>query len=273
MKDRKAQYPGRYRISKVTNGVYDLERADEPIEEGTPLNAVNLLSDATAEKLGLTSDATVNDAINKLADGGSSGDSLSGEEVLLNTNKVRIRSGGTFNGARLNFGDREEVYLEETEDGTLTIHSENKINLSSKAVAINDNYIESGTWTPDSPFVAFSTAVGRYIRIGDNVVVSWYAVGNCERGTEFMLITGLPYTPDNYTAKWYSGGGTFKNCLTPTNSVFSGYSIESTETGQGIFARSSILNNNTLSETMGNGYCGANYGTTVYTSGTIAYKI
>ena len=52
MKDRVSLYPGRIRLIPVEgqDNVYDLVRADEPIEEGTPLNKVNLLKDSTIQK-------------------------------------------------------------------------------------------------------------------------------------------------------------------------------------------------------------------------------
>lgn len=61
-------YAGRVRLTPVQNqeNVYDLVRADEPIQEGTPLNKANLLTDETAQAMGLTSDATPNDAFSRL---------------------------------------------------------------------------------------------------------------------------------------------------------------------------------------------------------------
>lgn len=52
MKDRVSLYPGRIRLNPVEgqDNVYDLVRADEPIEEGTPLNKVNILKDSTIQK-------------------------------------------------------------------------------------------------------------------------------------------------------------------------------------------------------------------------------
>lgn len=46
MQDRISQYPGRIKLVPVDleNGIYDVVRADEPIQEGTPLNAANLFS-------------------------------------------------------------------------------------------------------------------------------------------------------------------------------------------------------------------------------------
>ena len=50
MQDREPTYPGRVTLTPVYGlaNTYDMERADRPLQEGTPLNKANLLSDATA---------------------------------------------------------------------------------------------------------------------------------------------------------------------------------------------------------------------------------
>ena len=55
MKDRIPTYPGRVKLTPVAGqaNVYDMVRADEPIEAGTPLNKATLLADQTATALGL----------------------------------------------------------------------------------------------------------------------------------------------------------------------------------------------------------------------------
>ena len=65
MKDRVPTYPNRVILNPVAgqNNIYDIVRADEPQQEGTPLNKATLLDDTTAEKLGLTGDPTVNQAL------------------------------------------------------------------------------------------------------------------------------------------------------------------------------------------------------------------
>lgn len=67
MKDRKPKYPGRVMLTPVEgqSGVYDMERADDPEEAGTPLNKNTFLTDETAEEMGLdpASDPTPNDAL------------------------------------------------------------------------------------------------------------------------------------------------------------------------------------------------------------------
>lgn len=64
MQDRVSQYPGRVKLVPVEGqeNVYDMERADGATVAGTPLNKANLLADATATALGLTSAATPNTA-------------------------------------------------------------------------------------------------------------------------------------------------------------------------------------------------------------------
>lgn len=74
MQDRVSLYPGRVKLEPVAGQakLYDLTRADQPTQEGTPLNKASLLSDATAAAIkallaSQTEDpATPNDALNIL---------------------------------------------------------------------------------------------------------------------------------------------------------------------------------------------------------------
>lgn len=69
MKDRIPKYAGRVKLTPVANqpNIYDMERADEPLETGTPLNKATLLDDETAVSLGLTEDSNVTDALKTLS--------------------------------------------------------------------------------------------------------------------------------------------------------------------------------------------------------------
>lgn len=69
MKDRIPTYPGRVRLIPVSGqtGVFDMERADEPTQTGTPLNKANLLTDAVAAKYGLGGTAVPNDVLDGLS--------------------------------------------------------------------------------------------------------------------------------------------------------------------------------------------------------------
>lgn len=65
MKNRVPKYPGRIELTDVLTGekrLYDMTRADEPTEEGTPINKSTLLTDQTADRYGLDEDGTPDDA-------------------------------------------------------------------------------------------------------------------------------------------------------------------------------------------------------------------
>ena len=70
MQDRVSLYPGRVKLEPVAGqaNLYDLTRADQPTQEGTPLNKASLLSDATKTALfGAAADRTVDEAFAGLA--------------------------------------------------------------------------------------------------------------------------------------------------------------------------------------------------------------
>ena len=68
MQDRVPTHPGRVKLIPVPGeaNTYDMVRADDPTEPGTPLNKANLLTDATCSALGLPNTATPNDAFDKM---------------------------------------------------------------------------------------------------------------------------------------------------------------------------------------------------------------
>lgn len=70
MQDRLPLYPGRVQMVPVPGqtNTYDMVRADQPTQEGTPLNKATLLSDETAQAMGLdpNDNPTPNDAFIKL---------------------------------------------------------------------------------------------------------------------------------------------------------------------------------------------------------------
>ena len=69
MKDRVPVYPGRVVLTPVSGqqNTYDMTRADQPTQDGTPLNKASLLKDATAALFDLGSDAVPDDMLNALA--------------------------------------------------------------------------------------------------------------------------------------------------------------------------------------------------------------
>lgn len=68
MQDRVPLYPGRVKLTPVSGqeNVYDMVRADQPTQDGDPLNKATLLKDATAALFGLGTDAVPDDVLNQL---------------------------------------------------------------------------------------------------------------------------------------------------------------------------------------------------------------
>lgn len=68
MQDREPTYPGRVTLTPVYGlaNTYDMERADQPLQEGTPLNKASLLKDATAALFGLGTDAVPDDVLSQI---------------------------------------------------------------------------------------------------------------------------------------------------------------------------------------------------------------
>ena len=69
MKDRIPLYPGRVKLNPVSGqaNTFDLTRADQPTQEGTPLNKASLLKDATAALFGKTNAAVPDDILSLLS--------------------------------------------------------------------------------------------------------------------------------------------------------------------------------------------------------------
>lgn len=69
MQDRVPLYPGRVTLTPVSGqaNTFDLTRADQPTQEGTPLNKASLLKDTTAALFGKTNAAVPDDILNLLS--------------------------------------------------------------------------------------------------------------------------------------------------------------------------------------------------------------
>lgn len=89
MQDRIPRYPGRVKLTPLGNDLYNMERADEPQQVGTPLNKSNLFDSANETRYGAT---TPNGALTYLvrewhivvpASGWVEGDSFSTNQVTV----------------------------------------------------------------------------------------------------------------------------------------------------------------------------------------------
>lgn len=84
MQDRQPTYPGRVKLTPVSGqaNVYDMERADQPIVEGTALNKANLLPDDVCDALNIPITSNPKDAF--LALNNAISQAISGD-ILLDT--------------------------------------------------------------------------------------------------------------------------------------------------------------------------------------------
>lgn len=113
MKDRVPTYPGRVKLTPVAGqeNTYDMERADSPVQEGTPLNKETLLTDTVAALLGLSDQATVNDMLAALAAttsiprGGSGQTTAAGALYAFINGATELATTGLATGDYLGIGD------------------------------------------------------------------------------------------------------------------------------------------------------------------------
>lgn len=63
MQDRVPTYPGRVTLTQVSGNTYDMVRADQPTQEGTPLNKSNLFDATNETRYGI---GTINEAFKML---------------------------------------------------------------------------------------------------------------------------------------------------------------------------------------------------------------
>lgn len=102
MIDRVSRFPGRVVLTPVPGqaNTYDLSRADEPSETGTPLNKATLLKDTTAALFDLGTAALPDDALSYI-----------GRTRLLVESGTYLGSGtsGSNNPCTLTFGFKPEI--------------------------------------------------------------------------------------------------------------------------------------------------------------------
>lgn len=167
--DRKAKYPGRWTMKKSdgSSEIITLVRNDEPIVEGTPLNAntLNALggTDTTLSVEGMAADAAkVGEAINAESERAKGVESQLKEDLdYLSTKKIS------------------------SEDTSFFEHSINLFDYTDRDRVIDNAYMDKGVVTEYNGW-----SCTEYIRVEPNTE---YAVVRC-----YASSTGWDYTRDNY---------------------------------------------------------------------------
>lgn len=181
MIDRVPTYPGRVVLTPVSGqaNTYDLTRADDPTEAGTPLNKATLLSDNTAlmfDEAGMTlTDETVSEALEMLA-------SVSGNLAPVVAELVSYTGTGT-NGATspcaITFSfDPDVIFALGYWTGTTLMDLLGGAS-NGKKVAIPS--LMSNTYALYSPFTTASTATTSYGKYDATThEMSWYRTGSSQ---------------------------------------------------------------------------------------------
>ena len=148
MKNRESLYPGRVKLTPVdaANGIYDLIRADEPQEEGTPLN--KKLLDFAVAACGVTAGTATAYTLD---------DEFGGFELV--------------DGAKVNF----RLHVASGVDPTLNVNGTGAKALKTVLGDAMPSAIPAGTWVA----ARYSAALGVYVLAGGNVsaaqIAAWDA--------------------------------------------------------------------------------------------------
>lgn len=159
MQDRVPLYPGRVTLTPVAGqaNTYDMARADQPTQEGTPLNKANLLSDQVASLIGLTSAAVPNDMFNVLA---TVGDLHVWRRTV--TEPASYEIGPVVTGP-VNFGGKDDsnYYPSALYSSTVNVSEDGELSLESP----NSWQIDP---TPGGPELAMARIRGKFFSIAGN---------------------------------------------------------------------------------------------------------
>ncbi len=140
MQDRVSLYPGRVTLTPVPGqeNTYDMKRADQPTQEGDPLNKNTLLKDATAALFGLGNSAVPDNVLEILSDA-----------ALLKNGALQLPSGSKVSQVKIQTG---------TYTGTGTAGQSNPNSLSADFnIAFMAVYDANERYFEGNPMVAFSS--------------------------------------------------------------------------------------------------------------------
>jgi hypothetical protein len=165
MKDRVAAKPNRYAVYDDNHNFlrYEYhERADEPTQEGTPLNKGTLLSDETAAALGLTGDPTVDDGLAGIAAELAKGAWAKLKTVAVNITGTTTAAGiNLINAGDIDFNNVDEILIEIRDMVTNTVvtaaYAEAYVRLDGTDICVVVSPTATGTKTFAFPYVGLIT--------------------------------------------------------------------------------------------------------------------
>lgn len=156
MQDRVSLYPGRVKLEPVAGqaNTYDLTRADQPTQEGTPLNKASLLQDTTASAFGLGTDAVPDDALHLLSrfQRGLGNEYIWAKEQW---NWEVVKSNSTYSQILVKSGDTNRTYVRYSDD--IILDSDGNISLAEPITQIYPTYNSAGSLQLDNKYVQLSS--------------------------------------------------------------------------------------------------------------------
>lgn len=178
MNDRISLYPGRVKMTPVAGqaNTFDMVRADDPTQEGTPLNKATLLKDATAALYGLGTGAVPDDVFAELG--------------KYKQYWWRRRDIGHYILKETSISDPRPIYVNSSSVVTYTYGSSVTINQTDVTVTINNPQTLTTQRVPDASI--FNPLIGSYY-ICDKTM------RHPNTGKEIMLANTLYFIPDGTT--------------------------------------------------------------------------
>lgn len=156
MQDRVSLYPGRVKLEPVAGqaNTYDLTRADQPTQEGTPLNKASLLQDTTASAFGLGTDAVPDDALHLLSrfQKGLGNEYIWAKEQW---NWEVVKSNSTYSQILVKSGNTNRTYVRYSDD--IILDSDGNISLAEPITQIYPTYNSAGSLQLDNKYVQLSS--------------------------------------------------------------------------------------------------------------------
>lgn len=191
MQDRVSLYPGRVKLTPVAGqaNTYDLTRADQPTQEGTPLNKASLLKDTTASAFGLGTDAVPDDALHLLSrfQRGLGNEYIWAKEQW---NWEVVKSNSTYSLILVQSGNTNRTYVRYSDD--IILDSDGNISLAEPITQIYPTYNSAGSLQLDNKYVQLSSfsyadAEVQPVRFSDGVT---FVSGNTYRLT-YRIVDAL----------------------------------------------------------------------------------
>lgn len=149
MQDRIPLYPGRVKMTPVAGqaNTYDMVRADDPTQAGTPLNKATFLKDATAALFGLGASAVPDDVLAELGKYKQywwrRRSTQAGWYQVDTTATRRLLKDDTHDTVVYTYGD--SISVSQT-DGTITINSTTSMTLKRSTVTVDKLAVLKGKY-------------------------------------------------------------------------------------------------------------------------------